>query len=189
MGYSRKSLAKIIAQLREHEIDGVIIGSTAYLLRLGLHELEDDVDLFATSIMPSFDDEVVLNAAESLGCFLGQNEWGGPQLKCPVNGEEITVELHENIYDFYVPQEILDDAETLAVAGVNIKVIRIEDYLVLKAKAGRNQDLEDLRYLSDLIKNKKLRIRKEIIRQRLSLFDEYESKLIVKRLTTSGIPV
>jgi len=189
MGYSKKSLAKVIAQLREHEIDGVIIGSTVYMLRLGFRELEDDVDLFTTSIMPSFDEDVVLNAAENLGCFLGQSEWGGPQLKCPVNGEEVTVELHENIYDFYVPQEILDDAETLSIAGVNVKVIHVEDYLVLKAKAGRDQDLEDLRYLSDLIRSGKLKIRKELLRQRLSLFDEYESKLIIKRLKDSGISI
>ncbi len=187
MGYSRKSLAKVIAQLREHGIDGVVIGSTAYMLRLGFHELEDDVDLFTTSIMPSFDEDKVLSAAESLECLLGQNEWGGPQLRCPVNGEEITVELHENIYDFYVPQEILDDAETLSVAGVNMRVIHVEDYLVLKAKAGRDQDLEDLRYLSDLIKSGKLKIHKGLLHQRLSLFDEYESKLIIKRLKDSGI--
>ncbi len=187
MGYSRKSLAKAIAQLRENGIDGVVIGSTVYMVRLGFHELEDDVDLFTTSIMPSFDEDVVLNAAETLGCFLGQNEWGGPQLKCPIDEEEVTVELHENIYDFYVPQEILDDAETLSVAGVDVRMIRVEDYLVLKAKAGRDQDLEDLRYLSDLIKNGKLKIRKELLRQRLSLFDEYESKLIIKRLRDSGI--
>ncbi len=187
MGYSRKSLAKAIVQLRENGIDGVVIGSTVYMVRLGFHELEDDVDLFTTNIMPSFDEDVVLNAAEALGCFLGQNEWGGPQLKCPIDEEEITVELHENIYDFYVPQEILDDAETLSIAGVDVRMIRVEDYLILKAKAGRDQDLEDLRYLSDLIKNGKLKIRRELLRQRLSLFDEYESKLIIKRLRDSEI--
>ena len=189
MGYSRKSLAKVIAQLRERNIDGVIVGSTAYMLRLGFRELEDDVDLFTTSIMPSFDEDIVLNAAEELGCLLGQNEWGGPQLRCPINGEEVTVELHENIYDFYIPKEMLDDSETLVISGVNLKVIRVEDYLILKAKAGRDQDLEDLRYLSDLIKNKKLKIRKELLRQRLSLFDEYEAKLIVRRLKDSKIPI
>jgi len=189
MGYSKKSLAKIIARLREHGVDGVIIGSTTYMLRLGFHELEDDIDLFTTSIIPSFDEEIIVGAAEDLGCFLGQNEWGGPQLRCHVNGEEIIVELHENIYDFYVPKEMLEEAEKLTIANVDLKVIRIEDYLILKARAGRDQDLEDLKYLSDLIKNGKLKIRRELLRERLPLFDEYEAKLIARRLRDSGIPV
>ncbi len=187
MAYDRGALAQVMKGLREHGVDGVIIGSTSYALRLGFREFEDDVDLFTTTISPSFDENIVADAADALNCMLCQHGWGGPQLRCPVGCEEVIVELHENIYDFYVPQEMLNDAETINVCDVPLKLIRIEDYLVLKAKAGRECDLEDLKYLSDMIRKGRLRINTNLLMSRLDLFDECDYKLIIKRLRICNI--
>ncbi len=187
MVYDRAALARVLKGLREHGVDGVIIGSTVYALRLGFKEFEDDVDLFTTTVSPSFDEDVVAEAADALNCMVCQHGWGGPQLRCPVGCEEVTVELHENIYDFYVPEEMLNDAETVKVCGTPLRLLRIEDYLVLKAKAGREKDLEDLRYLSDIIRKGKLRINTKLIISRLALFDECDSRLIIKRLRACGV--
>lgn len=189
MGFSRECLAEVATSLRERGIEGVIIGSTTYMLKLGLKEFEDDVDIFTTNISPSFDEEVILQAANELGCFTGQTEWGTPQLRCSFGSCDIVIELYENMYDFYVPDDMINDAETHRVGGTEIKALLVEDYICLKAKAGRQKDLEDLQFLSDLIKAGKLKIRKDLIVSRLKLFEEYEEKLILRRLKESGINI
>lgn len=190
MPYSIGCLAEALRRLSFEGIGGVIIGSTTYALRLGVKELEDDVDLFTTTISPVFDEDVVFEAAEKIGCQLGSTEWGTPSLECVLSSEcVVPIELYENIHDFYVPSEMLEEAETLEIEGVEVRVLRIEDYIILKARAGREQDMETLSYISDLIKSKALKVDSKILTGRLSLFDEDERKLIMRRLNTVSIRI
>jgi len=189
MGFKKETLAEAISKLRSNGIDGVIVGSTVYMLYLKLRELEDDIDLFTTTVSPTFDEDIIRDVAKKLKCLVGQTEWGTPQLRCYFSGNEVIIELHENIYDFYIPSEIIEDSRTITVGGVDIKILRLEDYLVLKARAGREVDFEDLRYLADLINNKDLSINVNKIIERLNLFDEYEAKLIRKRLKEAGLKI
>ncbi|MEM4830785.1 MAG: nucleotidyltransferase, partial [Zestosphaera sp.] len=64
MPYSVGCLAEVLKRLDAGGIKGVIIGSTVYALRLELRELEDDVDLFTTTLSPVFDEDIVLKVAE-----------------------------------------------------------------------------------------------------------------------------
>ncbi len=189
MGFKRETLAEAVSKLRSNGIDGVIIGSTVYMIYLKLKEFEDDIDIFTTTISPTFDEDIVRDAAGKLKCLVGQTEWGTPQLRCHFRGDEVTIELHENIYDFYIPSEMIEDARTVSIGSVDIKILRLEDYLVLKAKAGRDADFEDLRFLADLISSKDLSISVGKIIDRLNLFDEYEAKLIKKRLKEAGLKI
>ena len=189
MGYPREVLAEVISRLRDSGIDGVIVGSTVYMIYLRLKEFEDDIDIFTTNISPTFDEDLVRDVAKKLGCIMGQTEWSTPQLRCYFSGSEVTVELHENIYDFYIPSEIIESARTITIGNVDIRVIRLEDYLILKARAGRDADFEDLRFLVDLINSGSLNIDLGKIAERLGLFDEYEAKLIRKRLKEVGLKV
>jgi len=189
MGFKRETLAEVISRLRSNGIDGVIIGSTVYMIYLKLKEFEDDIDIFTTTISPTFDEDIIREAAKKLKCIVGQTEWGTPQLRCHFSGDEVTIELHENIYDFYIPNKIIEDAKTVSIGSVDIKILRLEDYLVLKAKAGRDVDFEDLRFLVDLINSKDLSINISKIIERLNLFDEYEAKLIRKRLKEVGLKI
>ena len=185
--YRRNVLAKLFSLLSSEGIEGVIIGSTTYMLHLGFKELEDDVDIFTTSISPTIDEEVIRRLASKYGYFLGQTEWGTPQLHVRIDEYELIVEFYENMYDFFIPQEVINDAITYSIAGQEVKAIRVEDYIILKAKAGRDKDIEDLNYLSDLIRCHDLRINTKVMRERLKLFEDYEAKLIIKRLSSVGI--
>jgi len=180
--YDRSVLAEIIKALRSKGIDGVIIGSTSYMLALGLKEFEDDVDIFVTSLSPTFDEDVIRSRAEELGCFVGQTEWGTPQLHCRIKGKDIIVELYENMYDFYIPEDMLNEAITYKVNDVEVKALRVEDYIIIKAKTGRERDIEDIRYLSDLIKSGELKINTNMMKKRLRLFEDYEVRLITRKL-------
>ncbi|OYT44254.1 MAG: nucleotidyltransferase [Desulfurococcales archaeon ex4484_42] len=185
--YDRNVLAEIIKALRSKGIDGVIIGSTSYMLALGFKEFEDDLDIFVTSLSPTFDEDVIRSRAEELGCFVGQTEWGTPQLHCRIKGKDIIVELYENMYDFYIPEDMLNEAITYRVNDVKVKALKIEDYIIIKVKTGRERDIEDVRYLSDLIRSGKLKIDMNIMRKRLRLFEDYEVRLITKKLESVGI--
>ncbi len=190
MPYGIRCFAEVIGRLREVGLEGVVIGSTIYALRLGLKEFEDDVDLFATNFSPISDEDMVYDVAERVGCQVGSSEWGTPRLECFVrSGCVVPVEFHENIYDFYIPPEMIEGAEALVVEGVEVKVIRVEDYILLKARAGRDQDLEDLGYISDLIRTGELKIDFELIKNRLNLFDEDDRKLITRRLTSVNMKI
>ena len=187
LGYSRASAGRLLKELGEKGIKGVIIGSTVYQILLGWREFEDDVDIFATTFSPSFDEDLLLQATHSLNCFVGQNDWGMPQLKCPVGDEELTLEFFENLYDFYIPQEIISSARRIRLGDYEGEVIQLEDYLILKAKAGREKDLEDLWFLSDLLKDRKLRIDKRLMRRHIELFEHEDTRLINKRLRQVGL--
>jgi len=189
MVYSRKALAEAIRSLKDGGIDGIVVGSTSYMLYLGFKEFEDDLDIFVTSISPTFEEDLIRELASKLGCFVGQTEWGTPQLSCSFSGESITIELYENMYDFYIPEGFVASAKEYRVGGVEVKALRIDHYIILKAKAGREKDLEDLNYLADLIKAGKIRVNTRSLKDYLSEFEDYEAKLIVKRLNKAGIKV
>ncbi|RLG82199.1 MAG: nucleotidyltransferase [Thermoprotei archaeon] len=186
VGYSKSTFALAINKLRSHGIDGVIIGSTVIMLRIGVKELEDDIDLFTTSVSPIFDEDLIRDVANTLGCFIGQTEWGTPQLRCVLNSDEVVIELYENMYDFYIPQQMIREAVSIRIEGVNIRLLKPGDYIILKAKAGREKDIEDLRAIAGLIKSSKVRISMELVKDHLKLFEEYEAKLIRKRLKECG---
>ncbi len=187
MVYNVSCLGKLLSTLKSKGLEGVIIGSTAYLLRRGLKEFEDDVDLFLTSLSPTYDEDKIVGIANELGCFLGQTEWNTPQLRCVINECEIIVDLYENMYDFYIPTEMLEDSEEVRVGGFEAKLIKLEDYLILKAKSGREEDLEDLNKISSDVKDGKVKIDRNAIIKRLNLFEDYERNLIIKRLKSAGI--
>ncbi|MEM2021493.1 MAG: nucleotidyltransferase [Zestosphaera sp.] len=190
MTYSVRCFADVLGRLKEGGLDGVVIGSTAYALRLGVKEFEDDVDLFATSFSPISDEDMVYDVAERVGCQVGSSEWGTARLECIVGGEcVVPVEFHENIHDFYIPPEVIEGAEALVLEGVEVKVIRVEDYILLKARAGRDQDLEDLGYISDLIRTGELKIDFKLIKNRLKLFDEDDRRLITRRLISVNVKI
>jgi len=188
--YSVSCLIEVLKKLNAEGIGGVIIGSTVYALRLGVKELEDDVDIFTTTISPVFDVDVVLGVAEKIGCQVGSTEWGTPSIECVLSsGCDVVVELYENIHDFYVPQEMLEGAETLNIEGFEVRMLKIEDYVILKARAGREQDMETLSYISDLIRSKVLKIDLKTLKEKLRLFEEDERKLIARRLNAADIKV
>lgn len=189
MGFSRKVLRDVMVRLNEVGVEGVIIGSTVLMLYLGLNEFEDDIDIFATNFSPCTDEDLVRSAAAKLGCELSQSTWGTPALYCIFNSDEVVIELHENILDFYIPNEILRTAKESKVIDIKVKHITIEDYIVLKARAGRNQDLEDLNILSDLVKRGDLRVNLNLIKDRIREVFPEEEKLILSRLKLTGFKV
>ncbi|MCS7108006.1 MAG: nucleotidyltransferase [Sulfolobales archaeon] len=189
MGYDKNVLRNVLLRLRDLGVDGVLIGSTVLLLHLNVDEFEDDIDLFVTNFSPYIDEDTVRSISAKLGCELTQNEWGTPALYCIFNDSEVVVELHENVLDLYIPESVIRAAKEVKVMDVRVKCITIEDYVVLKARAGRDHDLEDLGVIADLIKNGRLRVDINFIKERVRNEFPDEEKLLLSRLKNVGFKV
>ncbi|MEB3778697.1 MAG: nucleotidyltransferase [Desulfurococcales archaeon] len=183
---SRNGLASAVKMLLGEGFRFTIIGGTVVELRLGSRDLGDDVDVFAEH--PSvLVDEGVYYGLESRGWIVGQTWLGTPRVIVHVNNEDVPVEFYDNLYDFYVPEEVIESAERVNLSGVRVKIIGLEDHIVLKANAGRGSDLERLKEIARHIKRGRLRVDKRRIKETASLFDD--EVVILRRLKDSGIPV
>ena len=163
-----------------------IIGGTVVEVALKSKDLGSDLDLFSEEPSALEEDEFV-RLADSRGWVLGQTWLGTPRIVARHGAEEVPVEFYDNLYDFYVPQEILDDALRVSLDGVRVKMIRVEDHIVLKANAGRGSDIERLKELARLAKKGKLRIDQARILDSVNLFDE--PQVLLRRLRDAGFKI
>jgi predicted nucleotidyltransferase len=91
--------------------------------------------------------------------------------------------------DFYVPDEILNEAKTIEIKGVRIRKISPEDYVVLKSRSEDPEAIDVIRGIKDLADKGKLRLDIKRVRERLSLFPEHDVPTMKKRLKEAGIEV
>jgi len=183
---SRSGVAGAVRSLLEEGFRFTIIGGTIVELRLRSKDLGDDVDVFAEH--PSvLVDEAAYYGLEARGWVVGQTWLGTPRVIVHVGNEDVPVEFYDNLYDFYVPQEVIESAERVNISGVRVKIVGLEDHIVLKANAGRGTDLERLKEIARHVKKGKLSIDKRRIKETASLFED--EPVILRRLRDSGIPV
>ncbi len=187
MGFGAETLGSVISDLRDAGLDGVIIGGTCIELALGRKYFEGDVDLFSTTLSPTFDEEDLRRVAESCGCSVGQIGWGVARLVCESGGEAVEVEVYENMFDVYVPQDFIDAAVEYKVGGSVVKALRPEHHIVLKARAGREKDLDDLKRIATLVLEGKLKIDHSAVEEAIRKFDEEEQRVMERRLRDSGL--
>ncbi|ABM81270.1 nucleotidyltransferase [Hyperthermus butylicus] len=190
MAYTLNDLSWLFRKLQEHGIKGVVIGSTVIELALRRKSFEDDVDVFALEPSPLIEEDFYRSVAEREDWQVSYTALGTPKfiVKLP-SGEEVIVEFYENIHDFYVPPEILEQAPKKSIGGVEIRVIRPEDYIVLKAKAAREPDIEDLRIIREYIDEGKLKIDERIVKRDIELLPEEEQGFVVNKLRELGFRV
>ncbi len=187
MTYSLDDLAWVLSKLQQHGVKFVVIGSTVIDLELRRKRFEDDIDVFAFEPSPLLEEDAYREIADREGWELSYTALGTPKFVVKVpSGTEVIVEVYENIHDFYIPPEILENAPTKRIKGVNVKLLRPEDYIVLKAKAARDTDIEDLRIIKEYVDERRLRIDERIIRNDLRLLPEEDRKIAESKLKDLG---
>lgn len=190
MAYTLKDIAWLIKKLEEEGIRGVIIGSTVIELELRHKSFEDDIDFFVLEPSPLIEEDRYREIAFRNNWQMSYTALGTPKfvIRLP-SGEEVITEFYENIHDFYTPLEIIENAPTKRISGVGIRVIRPEDYIVLKAKAAREPDIEDLRIVKEYIDSGRLRIDERIIKRDIELLPEEDKKFVIHKLRELGFRV
>lgn len=188
--YTLQDLAWLLSRLQEHGIRGVVVGSTVVELELRRRQLEDDVDVFVLEPSPLVEEERYHTVAEEEGWQVTYTALGTPKFIARVpGGEEVVVEFYENIHDYYIPPEMLENAPKKKIGGVEARFLRLEDYIVLKAKAARETDIEDLRIIREYIEEGKLKVDGRIIKQGIELLPEEDRDFVVNKLRELGFRV
>ncbi len=178
---------KILSEIRQ-VTDFVIIGDTVVDLLLKRKGTESDVDVFALDISVIAEEDKIREFALERGWDYGSTPLDTPRVFAPVDDQQLQVDFYENLQDFYVPKEILDSSKEMKIGKDYFKVITLEDYLLLKANAFREEDEDELKTIVYLIGEGKLSIDKEYLKSHIDLFEE-NSKSIRERLSAVGIKV
>lgn len=178
------TIEELLKEFKLNDIDVVVIGSTVISLELGAFLKEnEDLDFFVTNRSPFLEEDLFKNIALLKGWDYAYTDYGTPRFIIPREYGEIFVDFYENIHDFYVPQKLLEkETRLIRIGEGRLKVISVEAYIVLKARAGRKMDDNDLNKIKELVDDGYLKISKRKIRELLKLFPVEEISTMRNRL-------
>lgn len=172
--------------MREISIDGIVIGNTCIDIALN-RPSEDDLDLFVTSMSPLLEEDRIRNIAYQRGWSTGSTDLGTPSITMNIDGVDITIELYENILDFYIPNEALNICRrSIDIDGNIINYIAPECWLVFKARRGANKDLSELMLFKQIAEEEKMSIDRNLIEKVIELYEE-DRHYIIDRLKSIKI--
>lgn len=177
--------AAAIRQLLDAGFEFTVIGGTVVELALGSKDLGDDIDVFAERPDVLGEEEIYASTAAERGWDYGQTWLGTPRIGVRLDDTVVPVEFYDNLYDFYVPPLILERAQRVSVGGVRVRMVLLEDHLVLKANAGREEDLKRLAELGRLVRRGRLSVDPEKVYDAASEFEAAE--VIIRRLKDAGV--
>ena len=184
---THSEFAEAIRLLLDEGFTFTVIGGTIVEVKLGSRDLGDDIDLLAESPDVITSEDEYFSLANRKGWVIGQTWLGTPRILVRIGDSEIPVEFYDNLLDFYVPPSMLERAERVRIGDVRVRMLRLEDHIVLKANAGREKDLKRLQEIARHIRRGRLSVDKDIIRRAIDEFEE--NTVIIRRLRDSGIPV
>ncbi|MEM4507538.1 MAG: nucleotidyltransferase [Acidilobaceae archaeon] len=177
---SRRAFAEAVKALYEEGFEFVVIGGTIVELLLNSNDLGDDVDVFSQNPL-IYDEEVFASVASSRRWVLGQTWLGTPRLVVRTSIEEVLFEFYDNIHDFYVPPSFLEKrTSSIRIGDVEVRTLGLEEYLTLKANAGRSSDMNRLKEISRIVRAGKLSIDKTRLYEDALEFED--SHVILRRL-------
>ncbi len=180
-------LAEVVGEFRKRGIDSVLIGSFSIPVLYNVLWDGDDIDLFITNKSPMFDLELFEEIALEKGWTVGTNPYGLPYFEVDVKEEVVRVELFENVFDIYIPEKLIENTARVNIDGNELKVIKAEQLIVLKARAASEEDIEFLKRMkNELIDKGKLKINFSEIEKALEAFPEDERNSIRRRIAKIG---
>jgi len=187
----KRALIAVAESLISHDVDFVLVGSAILPLIYGVQYDPKDVDIFVVNKSTIMDNELFENIAKERDWDIGTTEHGTIYYELIIGGESVRVDLVENILDIYIPPQIFNNVIYKDLNNIKIKSIRLEDLLVLKARAA-TKDAEVFinemaRMISDVMSN--ITIDKGYIRSIVEYFPQDERESILNRLMKNGIYV
>jgi len=180
----KEILGEILPLLRENDIEAVVIGSTVVSLELGgFFKENEDIDFFVTNRSPFLEEDIFKNMALMMGWDYAYTDYGTPRIVIPKEVGEVFVDFYENIHDFYVPLEILEEEiRSIKIGDHKLNYISLEAYVVLKSRIGREIDDQDLERISQLIREGYLKLDRRKTNKLLQYFPQEEIGMMRNRL-------
>ena len=184
----RKALMKVGSELSKRGIDFILIGSAVLPLLYGIDWDVHDIDVFLTNKSTITEPDLFEEIARENDWDVGMDMNGMMYYEILINAQVIRVDLMENILDIYIPEEMINNAVKVKVDGIEIRSIRLEDLLVLKAREASEEGDEFLSRIAEILADpeSKLSIDKEYLKRAINYYtDDRDS--IERRLEKSGI--
>ena len=180
----KEVLNEILPLLRENDVEAVVIGSTVVSLELGgFFKENEDVDFFVTNRSPFLEEDLFKNIALMMGWDYAYTDYGTPRIVIPKEVGEFFIDFYENIHDFYVPQEMLEEeTRSIRIGDHKLRYISLEAYVVLKSRIGREIDDQDLEKISQLVKEGYLKLNRKRVSKLLQYFPQEEIGMMKNRL-------
>ncbi len=118
---------------------------------------------------------------------IGTTELGTPSIVMNIDDIDITIELYENVLDFYIPYDAIELCRRRKnIANEEIDYIAPECWAILKARRGSNQDLEALLMMKDLVERNELKLDQTLLNNIINLYND-EAPYIRNRLKSISI--
>ncbi len=185
----KKALVKVGKVLKERGVDFVLIGSLIIPLFYKVPWDVHDVDLFILNKSVFAESDFFEEIARENDWDVGTTMHGQIYYEVLVNGDIVRVDLMENMLDVYIPEQMLKNALVHRVDNLEIKHLRLEDLIVLKAREATQEGDEFLSRIAEILAEDRYNIRldRDYIKETIKLFPEDEQQSIYKRIIRSGI--
>ena len=185
----RKALVKVAEELSKRNIDFVLVGSLILPLVYNLEWKVHDIDIFIVNKSTVMEPEVFEEIARENDWDVGLDMHGMMYYEMVVDGNVVRVDLMENMLDIYIPEDMIKSSIKVKVDGLEIRCIRLEDLLVLKAREASEEGDEFLSKIAEMLADPESRIGidKEYLKKSISYFPADERESIARRLEKSGI--
>lgn len=138
--------------------------------------------MFVTSLSPLLEETRIRQIAYMQGWLTGTTDLGTPSITMNIDDTEITIELYENIMDFYIPIEALDLCKrSIDINNTSVYYVAPECWIVFKARRGSGKDIAELSMLKYMVEEGSINIDKSLIEGLLAFYEE-DKHYIIDRL-------
>jgi len=188
-GNLRRVVTAVVSALLRKGVDCVLIGSSILPLIYGLKWEVHDIDLFIINKSTIMEPEIFEEIARENDWDVGMDMHGMMYYEVLVDGDVVRVDLMENILDIYIPEPIIANSIIKKLDGTELRAIRLEDLVVLKAREASEEGDEFLSKIAELTADPEGRVKldKDYLRRVIEYFPEDERDSITRRLERSGI--
>ncbi|MBP1449485.1 MAG: nucleotidyltransferase [Thermoproteus sp.] len=183
----KAALVEVGRALNAHGVEYVLVGSAVLAIIYNIDYDPGDIDLFIYNKSTIIDYELFEKIARENEWDIGSTGHGTIYYELIVGGEIVRVDLLENILDIYIPQQIIENSIKIKIDNFEIKSIRLEDLIVLKAKMATKDSDDFINLVARMLTDPKLNliIDKTYIKKIIDYFIDKES--ILNRLYKNGI--
>ncbi|MFP3216304.1 MAG: nucleotidyltransferase, partial [Vulcanisaeta sp.] len=130
----RKVLVKVGSEFSKRGIEFILIGSAILPLLYGINWNIHDIDLFIINKSTVMEPELFEEIARENDWDVGMDMNGMMYYEILIDADVVRVDLMENLLDIYIPEGMISNAVRVKIDGLEIRSVRLEDLLVLKAR-------------------------------------------------------
>ncbi len=182
-----RAISLLARALRKRGHELMLVGNMVLSVGYGIEWETKDIDIFVPGTSPMEERELFQEVCEELGWSFGVTEFGTGIIEFSLEEGSGTIEVLANVFDVYIPEECLERAIRVEVEGTEVKVMRIEDHVIQKARIGRRRDYETLMRIRELADLGVIKLDRKAIYEGLKLFEEGEREKVLRVLERIGI--